>query len=204
MKRSCWVAAACAVVFVEFSGCAYVARPEETAVSMSAGARVAMYRLIEQRPGWRAARAIAATGSMAPTLDEHFVAIVEKRPFAALAVGDIVGEAFGADVIAHRIVRKSGPTFATQGDALGYIDPPPLTEDDYTGEVVIAAIDTRTGEVRLMTRQPKQWRTSHLAGDAATVRPVGGYEQPPLIANSTSTPAAPAATAATNPMSPNG
>ncbi len=107
-----------------------------------------MKTLIEGRPDRRAGD-IQATGSMAPTLDENQIVVVEKTPFARLTRGrnTVFRGSWTRNVLCHRHVRRGAEAWVTNGDRLEAPDPYPMTAKTYAGFIVIASIHKETGAV---------------------------------------------------------
>jgi len=118
-------------------------------VILSEKAAFALESVLAEKPG-RTAGNISPTGSMVPTLDDSVIIIVEKTSFADLKVGQIaLYHAFWTEnVIAHRIVGRLSRGWRTKGDALREADPSTLTQENFTGYTVVAAIKKSTGELK--------------------------------------------------------
>lgn len=86
---------------------------------------------------------------MQPTFDSCYIVVMEPRPFALLQKNDIV--TFNAEwaptTVVHRLHQQTRSGWLTKGDNLIRPDPTLLTEENYTGAVIIAAINKRTGRV---------------------------------------------------------
>lgn len=128
--------------------------PLLTTIYVSEKASAAIDTWIHTGPGRRAGN-VADTGSMKPALDERYVVIVEKRPFVRLRPGDIViiEATWSPARVAHRLVQQLPMGWwVTCGD--GNRQPDPLmSERDYAGAVVIAAIEKHTGAVKIFDRR---------------------------------------------------
>lgn len=137
---------------VALASYAHTESSKTNTVLLSNSAAEKMGTLISVKPG-RAAKDIAATGSMRPVLDENYIVIVEERRFEDLAFGDIVvfrGDWNHGKPVAHRLVHRSlaKRAWQTKGDHCQGIDPQYLTEDKYKGFVVVAAVHKTTGQVK--------------------------------------------------------
>lgn len=80
--------------------------------------------------------AVAATGSMKPTLDECSIVAVEKTAFDELRTGDIViyRSRTGVPII-HRLYTLQGQTWLVLGDNNAAIDPEAVTAGNLVGRV---------------------------------------------------------------------
>lgn len=129
-------------------------------VSLKAEVKQSITTVKDRFPGAVLA-ACAPTGSMKPTLDENFIAVLEDCPFSRLGLGDIILARMGSgsqfSAVMHRIVDTEGMGgVRTQGDALKRADPLVTTTSNYLGKRVVAAINRQTGEISWLLREKAQ------------------------------------------------
>ena len=96
--------------------------------------------------------ACAPTGSMTPTLDENYLAVLEDCSFRQLRRGEIILTRLGSEAmfaaVMHRIVGSPEMgCLQTQGDAINHADPVYTTSFNYLGKRVVAAIHLQTGAI---------------------------------------------------------
>jgi signal peptidase I len=80
--------------------------------------------------------AVAATGSMKPTLDENSVVTVERVAFSKLRRGDIIIylNSHGQAII-HRLYEQHGSSWFVLGDNNGSVDAEAVTSSNFQGRV---------------------------------------------------------------------
>lgn len=80
--------------------------------------------------------AVAATGSMKPTLDENSVVTVERVAFSKLRRGDIIIylNSHGQPII-HRLYEQHGSSWFVLGDNNGSVDSEAVTSSNFQGRV---------------------------------------------------------------------
>jgi len=80
---------------------------------------------------------VMPTGSMKPVFDENAVLMVEPASFDELKVGDIITYRHPSheQPVVHRIIKRDGDRFWTQGDNNGRADEVCITRDNYEGRV---------------------------------------------------------------------
>lgn len=80
--------------------------------------------------------AVAPTGSMKPTYDEHTVIGVQAVPFEKIRQGDVIMFMRDGRRVAHRAIEKKFGKWKTKGDALEVCDAVRVTPANYVGVVV--------------------------------------------------------------------
>ena len=120
-----------------------------TEVRLCPEASAALKTLLQDNPE-RTAGDVADTGSMKPLLDENYIVVVERRSFGNLKLGQIVlfRANWSTNIVAHRLKRRFTWGWQTKGDAFSKIDPNGVDGENYTGYVVIAAINKSTGQIK--------------------------------------------------------
>jgi signal peptidase I len=95
-------------------------------------------------------RAIAETGSMAPTIDEDSIVLMEKCTWDEVKTGDIIAVTNYEQVYLHRVVKVKHSYMITRGDALCFDDPIKVIPVNFRGERAFATVNIKTGKVTLL------------------------------------------------------
>jgi signal peptidase I len=72
--------------------------------------------------------------SMLPALRPGDIVVVSRPGLAGLKPGHILQVVLNGRLVCHRLIRREGDLFVTQGDAAPHPDPP-ITEDQVLGRV---------------------------------------------------------------------